>query len=482
MGPRLFLYALCLAACAWHVEPSRADGGAAAAPDASVTEDAGTCAAQQWPGPPGCTATDLEGRLRCIPNLQFTQSTATPPSGYTQYELTIRQPVDHDQPDGGTFGQRLHLLHRSFAAPLVLTTTGYDLGRGRSELTRSFEANQLSYEHRYFVDSRPVPTDWSKLTIRQAAADAHRLAMIFRWLYPGPWIGTGVSKGGMTSVYHRRFHPCDVDATVAYVAPVSQGPADPAYNDFLEQVGGAPWMNCRVLLADLQKRLLTKRDQLTPLIAGDYTRIGGVDKAFELAVIELNFAFWQYTAPSDVKYGCSAIPLGGSTDAQLLDFLEHHSPVQSLGGTGLLEEFEPYYYQAATQLGAPAPFEAHLSGLLRFPGANVAATFAPPGVPIPFDAQAMADVNQWMAAAGDRVMLVYGELDPWSTRSFDFGARDGLKLLMLGGNHSARLGLLPMTQKKTATHTLERWLGISIVFAPFLRPAPLDEPERRYPR
>jgi hypothetical protein len=42
-----------------------------------------------------------------------------------------------------------------------------------------------------------------------------------RWAFPGKWINAGESKGGVTSVLHRRFYPCDVEATVAYVAPIS---------------------------------------------------------------------------------------------------------------------------------------------------------------------------------------------------------------------------------------------------------------------
>ncbi|MHB8879582.1 MAG: S28 family serine protease, partial [Myxococcaceae bacterium] len=229
--------------------------------------------------------------------------------------------------------------------------------------TRLFGANQLSYEHRYFAASRPVPADWSKLDIQQAADDAHRIVEAFRWIYPGPWVNTGISKGGMASVYHRRFYPCDVDATVAYSAPVSLGTSDPAYPPFLEQVGGAPWQACRTALIDFQRRLLSQRDQLTPRVQGTFTRVP-IDKAFELAVIELFVAFWQYTAPDDPGYGCAAIPAPGALAAEMLAFLEYHSSPDLLAGDQSLALYEPYYFQAAAQLGAPKPYEAPLSDLL----------------------------------------------------------------------------------------------------------------------
>jgi PS-10 peptidase S37 len=199
--------------------------------------EAPTCEATQWAAPAGCAATDLEGKLRCIPGLTVEVAPDAGVPGYTRYNLRLQQPADHDAPQAGDFPMRLTLLHAESSKPLVLSTSGYGLSSGRTELTRAFAANQLSYEHRFFGPSRPMPADWTKLTIRQAAADAHRIAEAFHWLYPGRWVNTGASKGGMTSVYHRRFHPCDVDATVAYVAPVTLGTLDPAYPAFLAQAG-----------------------------------------------------------------------------------------------------------------------------------------------------------------------------------------------------------------------------------------------------
>ena len=62
-------------------------------------------------------------------------------------------------PGGGTFKQRLTLLHRDFAAPTVVYNSGYFVStRGsRSQLTQIVNGNQLSMEYRYFSPSRPEP-------------------------------------------------------------------------------------------------------------------------------------------------------------------------------------------------------------------------------------------------------------------------------------------------------------------------------------
>lgn len=439
-----------------------------------------TCEATQWSAPPGCAATDFEGKLRCIPGLTVAVAPDAGVPGYTRYNLQLEQPVDHDAPQAGDFPMRLTLLHTDASKPLVLSTSGYGLSSGRGELTRAFATNQLSYEHRFFGPSRPTPTDWTKLSIRQAAGDAHRIAEAFHWLYPGRWVNTGGSKGGMTSVYHRRFHPCDVDATVAYVAPVTLGALDPAYPPFLEQVGGPPRAACRAALTQFQRRLLMEREVLVPLVSGTFGRIP-VDQAFELAVIELPFGFWQYGDPDDADTGCGAIPAAGATAQQQLDFLETHSSPEVLAGAASLEAFEPYYHQAATQLGAPEPNEAALRDLLRYPGTDVPSTFVSPGRALPFDAAAMPDINIWLATRGQRLLFVYGSLDPWSARPFTLGlAEDSFTFVVDQGNHGASLSQLGSASTQ-AFATVSRWLNAALVTAPKASRREA-EPERRAPR
>ena len=142
-------------------------------------------------------------------------------TGYRLFLLTYDQPADHDQPGGTRFPQRMALLHRDEAAPMVLYSTGYFINptSGRTELTRLINANQLLVEHRYFEPSRPQPTDWKLLTIEQAARNHHRIVSALKPLYGAKWLSSGGSKGGMTSIFHRRFFPDDVDGTVAYVSP-----------------------------------------------------------------------------------------------------------------------------------------------------------------------------------------------------------------------------------------------------------------------
>ena len=470
------LIALC---CAAACDPST--GG----PD----DPAPVCSELTWSAPAGCAATDIEGKLRCIPGLEVTPRLDIPvPAGYQRFDLVLTQPLDHDHPEAGTFGQHATLFHISDTAPVVLTTSGYGLSTnpGRTEITRLFATNQISYEHRFFGPSRPAPADWSKLDIRQAAADAHGLAEALHWLYPAHWVNTGASKGGMTSVYQRRFHPCDIDATVAYVAPTSLGATDPSYVAFLDQAGGAAWSTCRADLAAFERRLLAARAEIVPLVQGTFTQIP-LEEAFELAVIELNFAFWQYTRPDDPDAGCSAIPGADATPDQMLAFLGLHSAVDVLAEDSELDYYHGYYHQAAAQLGGPAPYETPVRDLLQFPGADIPATFIPAGEVQMFDTAAMPDVNDWVANDAEHMMFIYGEFDPWSSRKLVPSANDSHLFVVPGGNHGSNISQLPQGDNAAALALLQGWLGTPAI-APTTRRAEVstvraeDRDERRWPR
>jgi hypothetical protein len=458
------------------------DDGAPAAPDAATDAaepDAAVPAAcmPAWEAPAGCTATDVAGKLGCIPGLTFQERPDLPLPGYVRYDLTFEQPIDHARPELGTFPQRAMLMLAAVDRPMVLATSGYNLStRSRvDELAAMFGANELWYEHRFFVSSIPAaPADWSKLDIRQAAGDAHRLAAAFHWLFPARWVNTGISKGGMTSVFHRRFYPCDVDATVAYVAPISLAAGDPAYNDFLSGVGGAAYSTCRAELRAFQRRLLERRAEIVPLVSGTFTQLP-VAQAYEVAVIELAFAMWQYTSPDDPVHGCAAIPPPTASPTEMLAFLTYHSSPAALGGDASLTLYRPYYHQAAGQLGFPAPFEAGLEDLLQYPGTDVAATFLPPGTAPAYDATAMPDVRDWVATEGARMMFVYGEFDPWSTQMYvPSFARDVVRYVDLAGNHAAKLRTLEPADRAAATAKLEGWLGTTALPQPALMRRPDD--------
>lgn len=412
---------------------------------------------------------DMFDALQAIDGMVSVVSFETATPGYTLYRLEFEQPVDHGQPDGPVFSQHLSLMHRSIDAPTVLVSTGYHdyLIDRRAEPTMLFDANQLVVEHRYFENSRPTPTDWSYLDIEQAAADHHRVVEALASVYPAAWLSTGASKGGMTSIYHRRFYPDDVDATIAYVAPLSYEAPDRRYEAFFDNVGDSAGQTaCRQRVRDAQRDALVRRDELLPLASTyasingySYERLGGLEAAFEQGVSEFEWGFWQYLGVA----WCGSIPQPGAPANALFDFLNVVSTMD-MTSDQLIQVFEPYFYQAATQLGYPSVPVSHLDDVLGDVGAIE--PYLPVGSTTVHDQQSMTDIDTWVREQASGVVFVYGEYDPWTAGAFNPADNpDAAVFTVAQGHHGSSIVDLPPGQATALLDLLENWTGASASLA-----------------
>ena len=448
------------------------DGQGAAAPTAPAALT-GPCIPQEVGTITVDPQLDLADQLRALPDVASVVESATPPLPGTRFfVLGFDQPVDHCNPAGPRFTQQVTLLYRDAAAPTVLFTTGYNIatGQGPVGLTRLLTANQVALEHRFFEESVPESMDWSKLDIFQAATDQHRVSRNLQALLGGRWLNTGTSKGGMTAVYHRAFYPDDVDATVAYGAPISFSRSDPGFASHLDQIGPP---DCRSAMKAFQHALLAARAEAEPLMAasaaaaGDaYTILGAdaasaLDRAFEIAVLEVHFALWAYLDES----WCAAIPPPTASAAELFAFMDAvYEGTEQWVGDAALAFYAPYYYQSATQLGGPAYPEAHLLDLVGPAGiGDVPEIYAPLGVPKPWDGQAMVDVDAWVRGRGERMMFVYGERDPWGGGQFTPDPDlDAVKYIAPLANHGASVAALSDADRADAAARLSAWMGVTV--------------------
>ena len=411
-------------------------------------------------GPDASVPDDILEFLQGIPGMTVSED-ASPGSGYRFFHLTYEQPADHDDPDGVIFQQRMTLLHIDREAPVVLHTSGYYAYDQpfAAELTNLLGANQLHVEQRFFEPSRPDPADWSLLRIAQAAADHHRIVEAMRPYYGGAWVATGASKGGMTSVYHRRFYPDDVDATVAYVAPISHGAPDDSYQPFFDAVGTE---SCRSALRDYQHELLSRRANMVARMESfgeengiTFVRSDGAAGAFEDSVVEFPWGFWQY---GEAAY-CDAIPPTSATSDELWNF---HVELGELAyyGDQEIEDYIPYFYQAEAELGYPSEPTAHIDDLLETQ--DVERDYLPPDVTVTFDPDAMDDIQSWVSSEGERLLFIYGGNDPWSAGAFELGsASDSFLFTAPGLNHGASIADLTADDQATALDAIERWTGVT---------------------
>ncbi|GAQ59183.1 S28 family serine protease [Streptomyces acidiscabies] len=412
-------------------------------------------------------ATDIKDQLLAIPGMSLVQEKPYP--GYRFFVLNYTQPVDHRRPAAGTFEQRITVLHKDVNRPTVFYTGGYSVSTtpGRREPTQIVDGNQVSMEYRYFTPSRPAePADWSKLTIWQAASDQHRIFEALKPIYSKKWLSTGGSKGGMTATYYERFYPRDMDGVVAYVAPNDVvNDEDSAYDRFFATVGTK---ECRDRLNGVQREALVRREPLEKRYAAyaadnGYTfgTVGSLDKAYEAVVLDYVWGFWQYSLLGD----CDTIPADAknATDDEIWNSVDTISGFSFYTDQGLTP-YTPYYFQAASQLGAPTIHFPHIERKYVRYGYQPPSNFVPDSVRIPrFDRYAMADVDNWVRHNARRMLFVYGQNDPWGAERFRVGkgAKDSYVLTAPGLNHGANVAGLVPDEKAFATSRILEWAGVS---------------------
>ncbi|MCD4731220.1 MAG: hypothetical protein K8R74_11495, partial [Bacteroidales bacterium] len=341
----------------------------------------------------------FEEKLYALPGLEISET--TPPNGFSrQFEIYISQPLDHNNPEGTKFNQQIFLSHRDESGPVVFMPSGYAAhGTTVAELSELLNANQIYVAHRFMTNARPDVMEWNYLTVEQAAADFHNIAELFKTIYSGKWISYGGSKNGETALFHKRFYPNDVDATLAKVAPISFAVEDPRYDTFLENVGN---QEIRDKIKRFQVDLLENRDDILPLIRNymdnssrTFTIPEGVVLEFE--ALEYAFSFWQYGA-NDLAW----VPDTGLTAQEMFNTFSGWLYIYS---DEFIVYLEPYYYHLV---------DDHVSHLLVDLPDPSYSYFAPSGVQLNFNPSTMQDVNTWLQNEGNNIIYIYGEIDPWT--------------------------------------------------------------------
>ncbi len=370
-------------------------------------------------------------------------------------EIRFKQPLDHDNLTGASFAQRIFLTHKGFDEPMVMVTEGYAAAQNKAcELSTLLSANQLIVEHRYFGKSTPKTKDWQYLTTRQAAADHHRIIESFKELYTQKWLTTGISKGGQTAIYHRYYYPDDVDVTVPYVAPLNFEIEDPRLTKFLNDVGSA---SCRKKIFEYQRRLLERREELLPLMKwycigkGQKFTIGR-EAAFEYAVLEYSFSFWQWGKD------CRDIPRATASNDEMFQHLIDVVGFDLYSDKGVAY-YAPFFYQAMTELGYYGYDITGFRHLLKAAPQPTNSIFSPV-TNVSFNAKLNQDVRKWIRKSGDKILYIYGELDAWSATAINPSSKtDALRIVMKNrAHHDARIKNMTLADKQKTIATLQRWL------------------------
>lgn len=232
------------------------------------------------------------------------------------FQLILNEPLDHQNPDSGTFKHTIYLSHIDFKKPTVLITEGYNANPRTYELSKILKSNQVQVEYRFYGKSRPDSIQWKYLKNDQAIEDYHQLVTKLKTLYSGKWISTGISKGGETVLIYKSKYPYDMDIAVPYVAPLINGQEDERTQNHINTIGSD---ECRANIIKFQRRVLEKREEVLKEISSyakenkmRFTEIS-MEEALEYAVLEFPFSFWQWGG------NCDAIPSENASAKELFE-------------------------------------------------------------------------------------------------------------------------------------------------------------------
>lgn len=376
----------------------------------------------------------------------------------TIIEFFFEQPLDHLNPDGPNFSQRIYISHFDPASPVVMVSAGYDASYYyTSELAAGLKCNQVMIEHRYFGKSKPDSIQWEYLDAWQAASDLHRIIEAFKAFYPNQWISTGISKGGQSVMYHSYYYPEDVDVRVPYVAPINYGVEDKRIYSFLDQVGSK---GDRTKVKRFQKNALKYQERYIPAFREfsekkgyTYEIAGGFEKAYEYCVLEYSFAFWQWGyVPTSKIPGLSASPM------EMIEHMNRVAGFDYFSDKSILKQ-RPFFYQALTEMGYYGYDLQEFEKYIQHVDIPVFTFTLPANLDITFDSAFSIDVASYLSQDAERFIYIYGEYDTWSATAVSTTGDTESKIFYKeGGSHRTRINNMPAEQKEEVYRTLDLYL------------------------
>jgi hypothetical protein len=375
------------------------------------------------------------------------------------YQIDIFQPVDHDNPNGTQFTQRLYLSHKDEELPMVIETSGYQVTSNRiRDVARIIDANKILVSHRYTANSRPDQMDYQYLNAFQSSSDYHRIYELFRSIYDNSWISFGVSKGGQTALFYKRYYPNDVDAVIAYVAPLPDSSQDRSVGQYIETMGSP---GCWQTIVDFQRYCITNRDSLIPYAQEVYdnsglTYVEGTETGLLHQILEYPIAFWQI-APSN----CATIPDSTNTFQEIYNHLQSENGIE-LYSDQLIEYYASAFYEIFTENGYyNYPIDS-LTDVLIGVDAPLSSDLVPPYLsPVVYNPNPMIELKNYLNTNGNNIIYVYGADDSWTGAAYEpIGSTNAIRVIQQGFDHSVTIS--DLDNRDLIYNALEEWLGITV--------------------
>ncbi|MDD2633931.1 MAG: S28 family serine protease [Bacteroidales bacterium] len=406
-------------------------------------------------------SSDLQSKLEALPGVVYVEELKTTDFFNEKFLILFEQYLDPSVPEAGKFRQRVFLSHKSYDAPMVFITEGYSADYAESEryvneLSRIIDANQICVEHRYFSQSAPAEIDWSYLTTSLAAGDHHNILVNLKSIYPKKWVSTGISKGGQTCLLYQMYYPNDVDATVAYVAPVATALEDGRHEPFINSISTR---KDQKKINNFQKEVLKRRATIFPMFE-QYVQLSKlsfrvpIEEVYDYCVLEYSFAFWQWIGNTD------KIPSKKEADSKIFQHLITVSGPDYFSIEGSAST-KPFFYQAAKELGYYGYQTNHLEDLLKITTSKnyFQKIFLGKDLKVDFYSQTSIDLQSFLKTKANNTILIYGEFDPWTAAAPEVSENNGvIKIVKPSGTHATRIMSLPENDKDMVVQLLTSWM------------------------
>jgi len=337
--------------------------------------------------------------------------------GYlSQYSMFIEQPIDHNQPDGDTFQQRVSILFRGFDRPTILVTEGY-FWQGFSDgedFGINLNANMVHVEHRNFGESfNQDRGKWEYETIAQASADLHAVYQTLKPIFKGKWMSMGTSKSGETSMDYAYYYPNDMDLAAAFCSPFNVSLDDKRFGDYLfneantEEVRNLVKKHIRTALENgedgLYKVCCEQLKQQFPLPSFS---------EYVYNVFDNFFTIFQYTIPS--QHVAAIEDMTQSTESFTASICNNISQNRGMG-------FYTYYVDCAKEQGFPNPGYDYFADLLQGTSFKVEdiwkayLTEEDQGLEKQYDNSVRRDMlDNFFMNSPIPLLFFYSQCDPWS--------------------------------------------------------------------
>lgn len=242
----------------------------------------------------------------------------------SKYLVTFSQPIDWNNPEAGSFPQRVEIGITEKANVNIFETDGYAFNAGlmttdyAPELVDMYKANYVHVERRFFGASCPGDLSydevkhWEYLTCENSVNDYHSIFTKLKPVLGNKWISFGTDRGGLlTNVYASRY-PKDMNLYVSYVAPCANGITDKRFYDFIynkigdDAFGEDEASRLRSLVMRFQTELIVNKKELMPSYIDAIDKTGMrfrqnevPDVLFDLNVLESAAMIWKYSQPFD---------------------------------------------------------------------------------------------------------------------------------------------------------------------------------------